>query len=146
MGRELKRVPMDFDWPIDEIWYGYYHPYTSLLFCHSDIGISCDVCKRYAKIKGIPIDKDGLCPEFNVFYGMPKRLPVDPPEGEGYQLWSTTIEGHPMSPVFATLDELCEWCEKNTTTFGYEKASRYKWKKMLEKDLVHHKEENAIFI
>jgi hypothetical protein len=27
MGRELKRVPLDFDWPVDEIWTGYINPH-----------------------------------------------------------------------------------------------------------------------
>ena len=27
MGRELKRVPVDFDWPIDEIWEGFKNPH-----------------------------------------------------------------------------------------------------------------------
>ena len=27
MGRELKRVPMGFDWPQGEIWEGYVNPY-----------------------------------------------------------------------------------------------------------------------
>lgn len=35
--------------------------------------------------------------------------PVDPPEGEGWQLWETTSEGSPMSPVFATADGLAQW-------------------------------------
>lgn len=32
----------------------------------------------------------------------------EPPEGEGYQLWETTSEGSPISPVFETLEALCE--------------------------------------
>lgn len=34
---------------------------------------------------------------------------VDPTPGEGYQLWETVSEGSPISPVFATADELAEW-------------------------------------
>lgn len=34
---------------------------------------------------------------------------TEPPMGEGWQLWSTTTEGHPVSPVFATADELATW-------------------------------------
>lgn len=26
MGRELKRVPLDFDWPLNERWKGYVSP------------------------------------------------------------------------------------------------------------------------
>lgn len=34
---------------------------------------------------------------------------TDPPAGEGWQLWETVSEGSPMSPVFATADELAGW-------------------------------------
>lgn len=34
---------------------------------------------------------------------------VDPPTGEGWQLWETTTEGSPMSPVFVTAEELAGW-------------------------------------
>jgi hypothetical protein len=27
MGREIKRVALDFDWPLDEIWHGYLNPH-----------------------------------------------------------------------------------------------------------------------
>lgn len=32
-----------------------------------------------------------------------------PPVGDGYQLWQTVSEGGPVSPVFATPDELADW-------------------------------------
>lgn len=35
--------------------------------------------------------------------------PTDPPEGDGWQLWETVTEGSPISPVFATADELAAW-------------------------------------
>ena len=35
--------------------------------------------------------------------------PVDPPPGEGWQLWETTTEGSPISPVFATGEDLVAW-------------------------------------
>lgn len=35
--------------------------------------------------------------------------PTDPPAGEGWQLWETTSEGSPISPVFASADLLAEW-------------------------------------
>lgn len=34
---------------------------------------------------------------------------TDPPKGEGWQLWETVSEGSPVSPVFATADELAGW-------------------------------------
>ncbi len=33
----------------------------------------------------------------------------EPPAGDGYQLWETVSEGSPVSPVFATPEELARW-------------------------------------
>jgi hypothetical protein len=71
---------------------------------------------------------------------------TEPPAGEGYQLWETTSEGSPQSPVFATLDELCAWCETNATTFADFKTTKEKWKEMLETDRVAHIEGNVVFL
>lgn len=99
MGRTLKRVPLDFNHPIGEVWRGYL-----------------------------------INPQEN------------PPEGDGYQLWETTSEGSPITPVFKTLDELCEYAEEHCTTFGSFKATKEEWKEMLTRDFVHHKDGNFIFI
>lgn len=71
---------------------------------------------------------------------------TDPPVGEGFQLWETTSEGSPQSPVFGTLEELCRWCEKNATTFVSYKATKEKWMKMLDDGFVSHQEGSIIFI
>jgi hypothetical protein len=60
----------------------------------------------------------------------------EPPIGEGYQLWQTTSEGSPVSPVFKTLEELCEWAEKNADVFAGIKTSKEEWKKMLGGNFV----------
>ena len=70
----------------------------------------------------------------------------EPPTGEGFQLWETTSEGSPKSPVFKTLEELCEWCVENATTFADNKATKEEWMKMLLDDHVYHKEGNVIFM
>lgn len=59
-----------------------------------------------------------------------------PPEGEGSQLWNTTTEGHPMTPVFATLDELCEHAAANCSVFGSDMASAEEWRRMLDDNFV----------
>ena len=143
MGRELKRVPLNFDYPLHKVWYGYYDKYFN--FCHSDYSAGCDGCKAYAKIKEIPFHSYG-CPDFESYYGIDNAQKVEVPEGEGYQLWETTSEGSPVSPVFKTLDELCEWCEDNATTFAQFKATKEEWKEMLDQDFVCHKQGNMIFI
>lgn len=71
----------------------------------------------------------------------------DPPTGNGFQLWSTTTEGHPMTPVFSTLDELCQHLQDNkVSVFGYSTATKEEWMKMLDDGHVYHQEGNAIFI
>lgn len=88
--------------------------------------------------------KDYGCPDYESVYKVQPN--VEPPEGEGYQLWETTSEGSPVSPVFKTLDELCEWCEVNATTFARFTATKERWKSMLDDNFVHHATGNAIFI
>jgi len=106
-------------------------------------------CRRY----GV---KDYLCPVCKgegEIWSAPKWkkeadrwTPTEPPKGKGYQLWQTTSEGSPISPVFKTLDELCVWAAENATTFASEKATKDQWMAMLEKDFVHHKEGNNLFM
>lgn len=42
-----------------------------------------------------------------------KWVKVEPPKGEGYQLWETTSEGSPKSPVFKNIEDLAEWLTSN---------------------------------
>jgi hypothetical protein len=69
-----------------------------------------------------------------------------PPAGDGYQLWSTTSEGSPVSPVFASLDALCAWAEDNATTFADFTATKEEWREMLDGGVVHHREGNNIYM
>lgn len=144
MGRALKRVPLDFDYMMGRVWYGYY---LSLITCQSTDKEHCEQCKKMAQIKNIPMTDYG-CPNWEKYLEEPvKKLEelLEVPNGEGFQLWETTSEGSPISPVFETLDELCEWCDGNATTFGSLKASKEEWKKMLSNDFVYHKEGNVMF-
>jgi len=61
----------------------------------------------------------------------------EPPEGPGFQLWENCSEGSPVSPVFATIEELCEHCETYQTTFGSFKATKEEWRKMLDENYVY---------
>lgn len=108
------------------------------------------MCDEYCRRKGVP----SSCPHCN---GSGKvwqtekvhRLHdewerIEPPTGDGWQLWETTSEGSPQSPVFATFEELCEWCAENATTFASFKATKEEWMKMLDDDFVCHQEGNII--
>ena len=147
MGRELKRVPLDFDYPLKKVWYGYY--LNKIPTCLSTDKVDrCNQCKTMAEIKGIPFLSCG-CPDFDAYFAEIKdKLDVlcEVPTGDGYQLWETTTEGSPISPVFETLDELCEWCEDNATTFASFKVTKEEWKEMLTNDFVHHKSDGILWI
>ena len=134
MGRELRRVPMDFKYPHDYVWYGYLIDYITLCYIEKEGEHDrCDYCKKCAEIKGVPFTEYG-CPDWDTYLAEPiaklKEL-LAQPNGEGYQLWETTSEGSPISPVFATLDKLCEWCEPNATTFADIHVSKERWKQLL---------------
>jgi hypothetical protein len=90
----------------------------------------CKVCKGH-----------GIDPAVRRAYERWRRK--EPPKGPGYQLWQTTSEGSPISPVFETLDALCAWAETNATTFGDSRASAAEWRQMLEQDRVHHRSANG---
>jgi hypothetical protein len=45
----------------------------------------------------------------------------------GFQLYETTTEGTPVSPVFATLEELAAWCEDGATVFADHRWTRDQW-------------------
>ena len=96
MGREVKRVLLDFDWPLSKTWPGY-----KLTLCDDD----CDSCFHFAKLASVP-QTDGGCPKTN----------IEPHEGEGYQIWETVSEGSPVSPVFAKPEDLANWMVENDTS------------------------------
>ena len=58
---------------------------------------------------------------------------IEPPAGDGYQLWSTTTEGTPMSPVFATPEELARWLtNNNASTFGHSTGTYEEWLRFIQ--------------
>ncbi len=103
MGREVKRVPMDFDWPVGHIWPGYMGG-----ICTEEIGYAirdkdadldtmCKACRHFGRLAGI-FDQSEGCPVTR----------IDPPTGEGWQLWETITEGSPCTPVFSAAEGLAQ--------------------------------------
>jgi hypothetical protein len=60
---------------------------------------TCPTCKGHASLERF----EGQRAEAEAWE------PTDPPKGDGWQLWETVSEGSPVSPVFATADELAGW-------------------------------------
>jgi len=115
MGREVKRVALDFDWPMEKVWTGY-----MISTCPGDE--NCEDCKAFARIKGCEFESWG-CP---IFADLEKFR--NPPSGTGWQLWETTTEGSPMSPVFETPEELAHWlADTGASSFGPATESYETW-------------------
>ena len=74
-------------------------------------------------------DGSGIDPSIKDEYDNWKSY--EPPTGKGFQCWETTSEGSPISPVFKTFDELCEWLSKNPRGIS-QKLSKDDWKKALK--------------
>lgn len=211
MGRELRRVPMDFDHPIGDTWPGYLSPdyrpcpsddcdngstlagawlgsITHLILMLGEEGTSDralhpwlaalplgpqqkpgpqaaeltgglagrpqrspfghDAIDRWTataaivKAAGLP-ENWGTCPVCDGHAQHPDDQeaaeawePTEPPTGVGFQMWETTSEGSPNTPVFATLKELAEYCAANCTTFASMTASAEGWEQMLGDGMV----------
>lgn len=62
----------------------------------------------------------------------------EPPTGDGWQMWETTSEGSPSTPVFATPEALADYCAIHCTTFGSHKATAAEWLKIITgEDFAH---------
>ncbi len=83
MGREINRVPLDFDFPIGASYADAQYDKameSHKQTCNADNHDECEV----------------------------GDYSVSPPDGDGWQLWQTVSDG-PVSPVFATSAELVDW-------------------------------------
>jgi hypothetical protein len=198
--RTVKRVPLDFDAPLNEVWEGYrsptwrpcpsddcdngstlaaawlsrfaqlillmaqapergLHPWLQELPVRPDkpprenvaeltgglagrpprLPFGHDACDQWSatsaiiKAAGLPEDW-GTCPVCRGHAIHPDDIalseawePTEPPEGDGWQLWETTSEGSPVSPVFETAEALAGWCEEGATPFGSMRWSASQW-------------------
>lgn len=62
MSRMLKRVPLDFDYPLNKRRYGYL---IQPGFCKSTDQINlCEECENFAKLKEMSLNESG-CPEYD---------------------------------------------------------------------------------
>lgn len=130
--RTLKRVALDFHWPLDQVWEGYINPYGYPGYCQSCNGTGRNAAtKQCEQCNG---DGQEPCSDPILKKNREEWQEYEPPIGDGYQLWETCSEGSPVSPVFESAEDLASWCESNATTFADYKVSREKWLAMFQKD------------
>lgn len=83
---------------------------------------------------GVDPETWGICPVCHGHSIHPDDFEVseawegtEPPVGDGWQLWETTSEGSPVSPVFASAEELATWCETGATWFADLRWTAAEW-------------------
>lgn len=106
--------------------------------CQRDgVPVECPVCKG----------SGDMWPSDTIRLAAEEWTPIEPPDGSGFQLWETTSGGSPVSPVFASLEALCEHAAAHCSTFGTSNfVSAERWREMLDADFVHHQDGNHIFV
>ncbi len=224
MGCEIKRVPLDFDWPLGHPWEGYVPPPDGCVECHScrglegrptgysRLGNAIYASAEFNAKKGLlPSEAEDLTPEelrflialqrsvapeyrrhnkipytyggstvtdprmvaYDIMRHLAKTLRVSltktfmcpvckgecrvvadetqhqarrrwrrkaPPKGKGWQVWETVSGGSPITPVFATPEELIEYLCTTGTTWDQESIARG-WK-----DRLPTREEATAFV
>lgn len=123
--RELRPVPLNWEHPQAGGTYGNGRPRYVPLFSRADLrGDVADLDEQinaairagtFAETEFEPIFEQDYMPE------IPEGTPL------GWQLYETTSEGTPVSPVFATLEELAGWCETGATVFADERWTAAQW-------------------
>lgn len=198
MGREVKRVALDFAWPLRKTWDGFLNPHyrqcsicegsghttarlrlqelVSLIFVSADDTVRkrgtiphpyiSEMSSLY-RTRGLVVSPDimqlaeGLGDQKHAdsvlgfsdgaSWRAVKKIiaaaglaakaasdawePTEPPSGDGWQMWETTSEGAPISPVCASPEVLARWLADNkASTFGDSTTDYETWLKMIAGD------------
>jgi hypothetical protein len=127
MGKQVRRVPINFDWPVNKIWWGYELPEVTCQTC-AGMGSSVQLLTPDLIQKGEiqHIHDRERCPTCD---GKGRIRPnIEIPKGTGYQLWDTAHNWSPVSPVFPTPEQLASWLtEKRAFAFGIFTLSCEQW-------------------
>ena len=172
MGRELRKVPAGWEHPLRDCphspWDGgcseskkhngkCYQPMFNRYYGDAIkewiTGHELWLDGTHPDLQRDPILKDKY-PFYAMYHGGPPDVEYyqtkkySPEELTHIQLYQTTSEGTPLSPVFhaSEFEKLCEWAAVNATTFAQFKTSKEEWMRMLSNDLVYHQRGNMIFI
>ena len=114
MGREAKRVPLDFDWPQHLVWFGYTFRPQNCLYCDAEGPCGFHESRRKA------------CPVCDGNHFLFQEIEV--PTGDGWQMWEDCTEGSPISPVFETPELLAHWlADTGASAFADMTATYDQW-------------------
>ncbi len=120
MGREVRKVPADWKHPVDELT-GRHKP----MFPSGRYDLEASQFLEKANTAGLQeaVDYFGGAPDVNDY--MPTWTES---ECTHLMMYEDTSEGTPISPAFATPEELAQWlADTNASAFGGEGASYEAW-------------------
>lgn len=104
-------------------YYGHYDAWkmTAALLNHAGLDEDWAECKT-CKGMGIVEAWEGQEEAANAWAS------TEPPKGEGWQMWESTTEGSPISPVFDSAEGLIDWLvESGASLSGSVKATHEEW-------------------
>lgn len=155
MGREIRKVPANWEHPRE------FNQYRGMVYkplrdeIYEDVAAEWESGRKLWESGKHPhqlkYPQDTNCTWEEWHGSAPEKddyMPSWKPEERTHiQLYETTSEGTPESPVFPAdqFDQLCEYAAAHCTTFADWKATKEQWKEMLSKGLVYHKQGNIIF-
>ena len=120
--REVRPVPLDWQHPREPGTYSDGSPRYRPLYSRASMLSHLEFNADCPPDELTDVDPDDYMPE------MAGGTPY------GYQLYETTTEGTPVSPVFPSLQELAAWCEDGATVFARFKWTREQWLASFEAD------------
>ena len=135
MGREVRIAAKDFKAPLKQTWWGYLLPPIQCQSCEG-IGGDCAPCEGdgtvYPKVE--PPAYSLASALGRLYQGLMAGESMGDfyRERYGWQMWETTSEGSPLSPVCDTSEDLAKWLTDNgASAFGGMTATYEQWLAMI---------------
>lgn len=128
MGREVRRARKGFEAPLRRTWWGYRLPSIPCHSCidgHNSAGDYCTVCEGEQVV--FPKVEPPAYPVHEFPFSIVDHM-------YGWQMWETTSEGSPISPVCDSPEELARWLADNSASaFGERTATYDEWLAMIHR-------------
>lgn len=143
MGREVRKVPKDWEHPKDER--GRFIPMREGSYESAAREWTANFLRWEAGEHPSRANVVGIARYFfeyeppPVEYGQ-RGCPMfehDRDDLTHIMLYENTSEGTPLSPAFERIEDLCEWAATHATTFASFTATAEEWRQMLDAGFVH---------